>query len=83
MALAPHERPAHAECHRGKWPIHTFNLTQESKMHKCAVPLNELKDIRAKLYGAESTYNNVRKLKAVELQIKRWEAEKPDAKATA
>ena len=48
-------------------------------MHTNEPKLEELKKIRRKLYGAESTYENLAKIKAIEVQIKRRQEEESEA----
>ena len=43
--------------------------------------LEELKALRNELYRSESTDDNLRKIKAIEAQIQRREAEVPSTKA--
>ena len=49
-------------------------------MHKNAPKLEELKDIRKKLFAQESTDANMKKLHAVDSQIERAEKEQTDGK---
>ena len=46
-------------------------------IHSSEPNINTLKQIRQDLYSAESTDENLKKIKAVEAQIKRHEAETP------
>ena len=45
-------------------------------MHKCEPTLEELKRIQKELFAAESTDMNLKKLKALEVQIARHEGVK-------
>jgi hypothetical protein len=49
-------------------------------MHPCEPSLETLKEIRKELYTANSTEENVKKIKAVELQISRIEKEAKETK---
>lgn len=49
-------------------------------MHKCEPKLEELKTIQRELFSAESTNENMKKIQAIESQIKRHEAAKEAAK---
>jgi len=51
-------------------------------MHPCEPSLEVLKEIRKELYTANSTEENVKKIKAVELQISRVEKETKETKET-
>ena len=51
-------------------------------IHSCEPTLEELVGIRSKLYSAESTDMNVKKIKAIESQIERHKAAR-DAKKQA
>ena len=50
-------------------------------MHPCEPSIVQLKQLQAALFVAESTNENVQKLKAIELQIKRREDEEAAEKA--
>ena len=43
-------------------------------MHKCEPKLEELKTIQRELFSASSTDDNMKKIQAIESQIKRHEA---------
>ena len=49
-------------------------------MHPCEPSLETLKEIRKELYTSKSTEENVKKIKAVELQISRIEKETKETK---
>jgi hypothetical protein len=51
------------------------------EIHPCEPNLRELKDIQKALFKAESTDDNVRKLKAIEKQIQRHEKAAAASKA--
>lgn len=51
-------------------------------MHKCEPNLAELKTIQRELFSAASTDENMKKINAIESQIKRHEAAKEAEKAT-
>ena len=42
-------------------------------MHECELPLNEVKKLYRELMSAESTNDNMKKIRALEAQIKRHE----------
>lgn len=47
-------------------------------IHPSEPKLEKLKEIRAELFGSESTDDNLRKIKAIEIQIKRHEDKKEE-----
>jgi len=49
-------------------------------MHVCEPSLEVLKEIRKELYTSKSTEENIKKIKAVELQISRIEKETKETK---
>ena len=51
-------------------------------MHKCEPTLEELKKIQRELFSASSTDENMKKINAIESQIKRHEAVKEEAEET-
>jgi len=52
-------------------------------MHPCELELKELKEIERQLFAEESTDENMKKLTAVQSQIKRREKEEANANAEA